>query len=34
MAQNKVQYGGASRGLSMLEFFDGCGSPGQCEALV
>jgi len=31
MAQNKVQY---QRGLSMLEFFDGCGSPEQCEALV
>ena len=31
MAQNKVQY---QRGLSMPEFFDGYGSPEQCEALV
>ena len=31
MAQNKVQY---QRGLSMQEFFDGYGTPEQCEALV
>jgi transposase-like protein len=31
MAQNKVQY---QRGLSMLEFFDGYGTPERCEAAV
>ena len=31
MAQNKVQY---QRGLSVLEFFDGYGTPERCEAAV
>jgi len=31
MAQNNFQY---QRGLSMLEFFDGYGTPERCEAAV